>query len=115
MSAMAWWSSRRQRRSATLTEVFAKVRGLTSLDSPEGDQEGVNPGEINAVEQNVDAVEVVNLERLRDEIQALAAAQLLGGRQAGILAEVASGTTLLPGVRSAEWQSCRVFEHVKLA
>ncbi|KAG8280382.1 hypothetical protein J6590_083148 [Homalodisca vitripennis] len=60
MSVMAWWSSRRnrrrQRRSATLTEVFAKVRGLTSLDSPEGDQEGVNPGEINAVEQNVEAV-----------------------------------------------------------
>ncbi|KAG8333810.1 hypothetical protein J6590_102726 [Homalodisca vitripennis] len=62
---------RRQRRSATLTEVFAKVGNLTSLDSPEGDQEGVNPGEINAVEQNVEAVEVVNLERLRDVIQAL--------------------------------------------
>ncbi|KAG8268910.1 hypothetical protein J6590_014483 [Homalodisca vitripennis] len=75
MPVMAWWSSRRnrrrQRRSATLTEVFAKVRGLTSLDSPEGDQEGVNPGEINDVEQNVEAVEVVNLERLRDVIQAL--------------------------------------------
>ncbi|KAG8282071.1 hypothetical protein J6590_045998 [Homalodisca vitripennis] len=75
MSVMAWRSSRRnrrrQRRSATLTEVFAKVRGLTSLDSPEGDQEGVNPGEINDVEQNVEAVEVVNLERLRDVIQAL--------------------------------------------
>ncbi|KAG8241865.1 hypothetical protein J6590_077133 [Homalodisca vitripennis] len=78
MSVMTWWTwwssrrnRRRQRRSATLTEVFAKVRGLTSLDSPEGDQEGVNPVEINAVEQNVEAVEVVNLERLRDVIQAL--------------------------------------------
>ncbi|KAG8323253.1 hypothetical protein J6590_009902 [Homalodisca vitripennis] len=30
-------------------------------------------------------------------------------------AEVASGTTLLPGVRCSESQSCRVFERVKLA
>ncbi|KAG8300036.1 hypothetical protein J6590_085997 [Homalodisca vitripennis] len=133
MPVMAWWSSRRnrrrQRRSATLTEVFAKVRGLTSLDSPEGDQEGVNPGEINDVEQNVEAVEVVNLERLRDHMNCKSKpvsskpgnfpypeqlrSYWVVNRQE--FAEVASGTMLLPGVRCSESQSCQGFERVKLA